>query len=252
MPSTIEAIEILEKSHDYYGKAKSLYDNVNTVTKAAGISPDDIEQFKKLVGISSKEAEKLKKSLDKRVKATEAAAAATYAEIPTRKDKLWENWAKMVSKHGIDSKEALSARTKYVSELKAYGKKLQDRWFLCKIHSRESKKQEKVYQGLVKAHKASVRIYEFILKTRVKSPETASHEATAFVFLKEYGSVGPKAKRIHEAHAKIAKKADAEITSVIKEKSINDGWLKGLTKDANKDKANRNLTRAFKALGVSV
>lgn len=247
MPDMLEALSTLSKAHDYFGKAKFMFDTFNKVKKAARINPADTHEFEKFVGIVDDRSAALQRELDDRVKATEAAADADYPAIPVKKrDKAWVDFAKAVGKHGQTSREAERARAVYLKFELAYEKEVDARILDAGIHAKQSKKQAKLYAELARLHATTETLCEKIIKLHVRG--VGPVDASAFAVIKKYMNLGSKASKISKAHDRIVKKAEAEAAAMKKEKRALVGWLK----DVKAKQANANLKRAFKALGVSV
>lgn len=247
MPDMLEALSTLAKAHDYFGKAKFMFDTFNRVKKAGRINPADTREFEEFVGIVDDRSAALQRALDDRVKATEAAADAEYPALPvTKRDKAWVDFAKAVGKHGQASREAERARSVYVKLELAHEKDVEARILDAGIHAKQSKKQAKLYAELARLHSTTEALCEKIINLRVRNVTPV--DASAFAVFKKYFNLGKKASKISKAHERIVRKAEAEVASMKKEKRALVGWLK----DVKAKQANANLKRAFKALGVAV
>jgi hypothetical protein len=233
MTDMLKAISTLEKAHDYFGKAESLVNSINKVSKAAKIDPKDPKQLKQLVGITDKESEKLTKTLNARAKAVEEAEKGEFPKIPSKLGDKWAKWAKECDKNGVDSKQAHEARKAYLKEAARFDKDLEERLLVTNIMMLQSKKQEKVYIGLVALHKTA----EKTCLAVIKSPSTTSTapQATAMKSLLKFQGVPGPAIRIHNAHAKIIAAAKSERKRVEKLKKENDALIADLAAKDLKD-----------------
>lgn len=244
MADILDAMSKLQKAHDYFGKAESLYKNINTVRDAAKIDPKDPKQLEKLVGITDKETQKLMKALNTRAKATEEAAKAKFPDIPSNTTAKWAAWWKAADKSGMGSSQEKKARNEYLKELLAYDLLLRERTTYCDILIKQSGKQIKVYKGLVELHKSA----EKICLAVIKSPSTTgtAPQATAMKILLQFRAVPGPANRIWKAHEKIIKAAKAEKAKWEKVKKVNDVWIK----DIQAKNMGDVVKKALAALGI--
>lgn len=245
MADLLDAMSKLQKAHDYFGKAKDLVNNINTVREAAKIDPKDPKQLEKLVGITDKETRKLLKVLNARAKATEEAAKAKFPDIPAKTTDAWAKWFKAMDKFGDGSKEEYKARQAYLKALLAYDYLIRERTSYCDILIKQSGKQIKVYNSLVEIHKST----EKICLAVIMSPSTTSTapQVTAMKILLKFQGVRGPAIRISKAHAKIVSAATAEKMKWETVKKTNDVWIS----DVQGKNLGEVVKKAFKALGIA-
>ncbi|MEM8991827.1 MAG: hypothetical protein AAGD08_15600, partial [Pseudomonadota bacterium] len=236
----------LQKAHDYYGKAKTLYGHMDKIKKAADMRPGDVDALRELAGLKDKEVKKLIDTLEKRAKAAEETAKASFPPVEAKTFAAWARWAKALEKDGENSKQANAARADYLKALQAYDYALRERITYCDIVIKVSGKQVKVYQGLSDIYDTTYKI----LTTLLKLPEVkgVSHHAAAFSMYLKFEGVGPRAKRIVKAHNKIIANAKAHKTAMEKLKKENDVWIA----DVGKSVFTGMLKQAMKAFGIKV
>jgi len=244
MPDILDAMSKLSKAHDYFGKSKDLYKNIETIRKAADIDPHDPVQLQKLVGITDKETQKLLKTLNKRVKDTEIAAKAKFPAVKSDTTAKWGDWFVAMSKHGDGSSQEKKARNAYLKALLAYDLLLRERLLDCNIYIKQSAKQVKIYKGLVELHKSVEKICLAVIKAP-STTGTAPQASAMKILLKFQGVKGP-AIRIHKAHSKIISNAKTEKLRLEGIKSINDVWIS----DVQGKNLGDMVKKALSALGV--
>ena len=246
MPSLLDYMVGLEKTHDYFGKAEDLYKNVQTVHTAAKIDPKDPKALKQLVGITDKETAKLLATLNKRAAATEAAAKSSFPAIPSTTTAAWSKWFKAAQKGGLDSKETLKYRQAYLKALLAYDLLLRERISYCDILIKNSGQQIKIYKGLVDVHAASVKICMAVIVA--PSGMSTAPQVEAMNILLKFQTVPAPANRIWKAHEKIITLSKTQKAAQEKVKKANDLWIRDMQAKNLRDV----VKKALSALGVAV
>lgn len=239
----LRALEILKKSHDYFGKAKDLNDHVGRIRKATDAAHGNIDRLQDLAGLDNKDVKKLVAKLDARAAATEAAAKAQFPEVPSHTAKAFWRVAAAQAKYGADSPQAKKERKGYIKALTAYDVALRERMAYCDVIAKTSAKQKAIYAGL---HSAMVSSYA-ILDRLLKMPEidASPHHEACFAMYVKYQAIGPSARAVAKAHERLILKARAHHTKVEKLKKENDAWIREMAKS----ELSKTVTSAMEALG---
>lgn len=224
----LKLIQILEKSHDYYGKAKDLTDHVSKIRKAADYAYGDHEKLRDLAGLDNKDVKKLIEKLGKRTAATNAAATAQFPEVPSTTAAAFWRMAASRDKYGPDSPQAAKERKGYIKALQKYDLLLRERMTYCDVIIKQSDKQKAIYAGLQNVMTASYGILERLLK--MPEIKAAPHHAAAFAMYERYLGLGSSGRDLAKAHERLAMKAKLHKKHIEKLKKENDAWIKEMAK----------------------
>lgn len=239
----LKLLQVLEKSHDYYGKAKDLTDHVSKIRKAADYSYGDTEKLKDLAGLDNKDVQKLIVKLNKRTAATNAAASAQFPEIPSTTGEAFWRVGAAGDKHGKDSPQVAKEKKAYIKALNKYDFLLRERIAYCDVIIKHSTAQKKIYSGLQSVMDTSYVILERLLK--LPQIKAASHHEACFTMYVKYRGLGSSGRDLAKAHERLVAKARAHKKDVEKLKKTNDVWIK----DMAKAELTKMAESALKAIG---